>query len=111
MENTIDILDYIEDNETEWFELARQIKASVCKGLEEIANYHFSNESSIPVTLNQNASTTLNGDLSLKPNPPRVSNCYLLRAQSEFLRSLQFASKLAVVKIPLKQKLMRLNNS
>ena len=111
MENTIEILDYIEDNEAEWFELARQIKASVCKGLEEIANYHFSNESSIPINLTENASTTLNSDLSLNLNPPRASNCYLLRAQSEFLRSLQLASKLAVVKIPLKRKLMKLNNS
>jgi hypothetical protein len=109
MEKYIEILDIIENKETEWFELAHQIKTAVCKGLEELANYHFSNEASVPVSLSPNARTTVNPDFTINLSPPRLSNCYLLRSQEEFLKSLQLSIKLASLKLPLKQKLSQLN--
>lgn len=105
MEKYIEILDYLENNEKEWFLCTNQIKQSVQKGLEELANYSLTTDNSVPIHLPTSASTTLSRSFTLSPHPPSQKNPHLLRAQTSFLASLQSAAHLAQIKLPLKQKL------
>jgi len=105
MEKCIEILDYLENNEKEWFTCTSQIKQNVQKGLEELANYSLTTDSSVPIFLPSSASTTLSSNFTISPHPPPQSNPHLLRAQTSFLASLQAATHLAQLKLPLKQKL------
>lgn len=105
MEKYIEVLDYIENNEREWFECSNRIKVSVHKGLEELANFGLTTENSVPVHVALNAGTTLSSNFTINASLPSITNPHLFRAQAAFLASLQSAAHLAKLKLPLKEKL------
>lgn len=103
MQHSIEILDYIEENENAWMQTCEKMKNEIFQGLGELANFNLTQDSRINFSglLTEKAGITVTENWELQGTNTTRLNSYLTKSRGHFAKALSTALEIVPYKVGL----------